>query len=92
MLTSEQKYKWFKTDVLKMNQKGVELQLLYKENVHQTIRLALHDIFISSYPGIGHELHLLQCFCPNLFNIVLAYFETKETTDENTSNIFDETS
>ena len=73
------------------NQKGVALQLLHKENVHQTIYLALHDVFMSSYPEIGHELHLLKCSCLSLFDMVLVHFEIKETTDEDTSSILDKT-
>ena len=74
-----------------MNQKGVELQLLHKENICQTIHLALRDTFMLSYPEIKHELHLLQCSCPSLFDMVLAHFETKETTNEDTSSILNET-
>ena len=74
-----------------MNQKGVELQLLHKENICQTIHLALRDTFMLSYSGIEHELYLLQCSCLNLFNTMLTHFEIKKTIDEDISSILDET-
>ena len=71
--------------------KGVKLQLSYKENIYQTICLTFCDTFISSYSRIEYEHHLLQYSCPSFFDIMLVHFETKETTDEDTSSILDET-
>ena len=61
-----------------MNQTSMEMQLLLDENVKQTLRLILHGTFMYSYPSIGYKLQTLNSLASQLFQNLLANYETNE--------------
>lgn len=73
VLIGEEKHRAFKRHAPSTNHRGIELQLLQKVNIEQTIRFILDDAFVNSHPGITFVLNTLRNDCPNLFDRLLPF-------------------
>lgn len=87
VLIGEDKHRWFKQIVYNTNYSNVEKHLLSRENMQQTIRLALLGAFQDTEPAITTQLSELYDYCPVLFESLLPKSERAEEDFEDNDTL-----
>jgi hypothetical protein len=77
----------FKKAIYTTNHRNPEKDLLFKENLRQTIRFALANAFSNRYPTLTNALHELHSQCPALFSGILPQSEEIEDSSEDDEDV-----